>query len=182
MSNNRLRMLNIWLNNKSNNSGGSCSGSQKQQKRPDFVQNMLQNASFEALNFIIPQESMPIPPPPPAPLEHIRGWLFIKSRVLYKDKSYLSRLSQMAFFIVAQGTPTHGSRCPVGGAGWTYEKKKLKSDFYLKWEIKFKLFYARMLPFSTAVICHTKNNSVPFWLERGLKNGKTGSRCPTLPY
>ena len=71
-----------------------------------------------------------------------------------------------------QGSPTHGS---------TYENK-IESDFYLKWEIKFKLFYARMLPFSTAVICHTKNTLVPFWLERGVKNRNTGSRCPTLPY
>ena len=43
---------------------------------------------------------------------------------------------------MVQGTPTHGSRCPAGGAGWTNEKKLLKCDFY-QWDIKFKLVYAR---------------------------------------
>ena len=57
----------------------------------------------------------------------------VKSLVLNKHISYITRLSQMAkcviskplfqFCIVVQGTPTHGSRCPAGGAGLAYEKK-----------------------------------------------------------
>ena len=45
----------------------------------------------------------------------------------------------------------------------------------------FKLYYARMLPFSTAVICHTKNSSVPSRLDRGLKIGKIVQGAPLSP-